>query len=86
MIHVYSRYYVGTRAQDSGTMFTFRNKTLEEAQFFAYIWKESDRIDTVAAKFLGDPQIWWKITDINEHIQDPWNITPGVGIRIPRNV
>lgn len=50
-----------------------------------YTWKETDRLDNVAAALLGDARLWWRILDINPIIQDPHDIRPGEQIRIPRN-
>lgn len=48
-----------------------------------YTWSAGDRPDLVAAKFLGDPQLWWQIFDINPEVFDPLNVPPGQVIRIP---
>ena len=48
-----------------------------------YEWVETDRLDTLASKFLGDSELWWQILDINPEIIDPMDITPGTKIRIP---
>jgi hypothetical protein len=53
-------------------------------EYVLYTWKSSDRIDRVAANFLGKPQYWWRIMDINPLVQDPHDIQPGEQIRIPR--
>lgn len=50
-----------------------------------YTWKQSDRLDRIAATFLADPQKWWRIMDANPTIQDPHDIRPGQQIRIPFN-
>lgn len=52
-------------------------------EFWLYTWKISDRLDRIAAKYLGDPLFWWKIMDANPIIQDPYDIRPGQQIRLP---
>jgi nucleoid-associated protein YgaU len=51
-----------------------------------YTWKESDRLDRIAAQFLGKPEYWWQIMDVNPIIQNAQDIRPGEQIRIPRRV
>jgi len=51
--------------------------------FFVYKWVETDRLDIIATKYLGNPFLWWEIMDINPEILDPFSITPGTQIRIP---
>lgn len=55
----------------------------ETTSFFFYTWLEGDRIDAVAYKFLGTPEDWWKIMDINPEIITPMFIQVGSSIRIP---
>ena len=52
-------------------------------QYFIYEWVEGDRLDILANRFLGEPQFWWQILDINPEINDPLTILPGTQIRIP---
>jgi LysM domain len=54
--------------------------------FVLYTWLQSDRLDRIAALFLGDPGKWWQIMDANPTIQDPYDIRPGQQIRIPNSV
>jgi hypothetical protein len=51
--------------------------------FFYYTWNSSDRIDLVALRLLGDPELWWQIMDINPEITNPLTILPGTLLRIP---
>lgn len=43
----------------------------------------SDRIDTIANAFYGDPTKWWKIGDANPEIMKWDKIPPGMILRIP---
>ncbi len=51
-----------------------------------YTWMQSDRLDRIAAKYLGDSRLWWRIMDANPLIQAVGDIKPGMQIRIPRRV
>lgn len=89
MIFLDSRYADGKlyKAQDSRTqkyqVSVFRIFPTDTASYFIYDWVETDRIDNVANKFLGSPNLWWRIMDFNPDIIDPFNIAPGKQIRIP---
>jgi hypothetical protein len=48
-----------------------------------YEWVETDRLDNIASKFLGESGLWWEIMDINPEIINPTEIKPGTQIRIP---
>lgn len=86
MIHTHSRYYTGVLTQENDVVFVHRRPPrAQQSQLYGYVWKDGDRMDLVAAEFLGDSYAWWRITDINPEIVDPWNIAPGTAIRIPKN-
>jgi hypothetical protein len=51
--------------------------------FFYYEWKETDRLDVVALRHLGQSNLWWQILDINPEIVDTMSVKPGTQIRIP---
>ena len=51
--------------------------------YFIYEWVSTDRLDTLASKFLGNPEMWWRILDINPEVIDPMLIAPGTQLRIP---
>ena len=61
----------------------FRRWPSYNAQFFIYEWVDGDRLDNISNKFLGDPDFWWQILDINPEIDNPFVIAPGTKIRIP---
>lgn len=89
MIFLDSRYADGNlfKAQDSRNrkyqVSVFRIYPSDITNYFLYDWVETDRIDNVANKFLGSPNLWWRIMDFNPDIIDPFNISPGTQIRIP---
>jgi nucleoid-associated protein YgaU len=53
-------------------------------KYIEYTWVFGDRIDYLASVYLGDPNLWWQIMDINPSIDDPMNISAGTKIRIPK--
>jgi len=53
------------------------------SKFYTYEWKDGDRLDNLANKFLGNSQFWWKIMDLNPEIINPTQITPGTLLRLP---
>jgi hypothetical protein len=55
-----------------------------QIKYIDYTWVAGDRMDYLAAVYLGDSRLWWRIMDINPTIEDPFNIPYGTVIRIPR--
>lgn len=60
-----------------------RNFPEDSQTFFYYTWAERDRVDALAQRFYGDPDMWWKIMDFNPEIMNPFDINVGVVLRIP---
>ena len=60
-----------------------REFPVDQSNFYYYVWKERDRIESVAARLLGDSNLWWRIMDYNPEVIDPINIVAGTPIRIP---
>ena len=52
--------------------------------YYWYEVTENDRIENISTKTLGKPEFWWQIMDINPEILNPFEITPGTQLRIPR--
>lgn len=50
----------------------------------SYVIVQGDRLDNLANRFLGDPQLYWMICDANSAV-DPDELTaePGYSIEIP---
>lgn len=90
MIYLDSRYSDGTifKAYDSRNksynLTVFRTFPSYSTDFFVYEWIETDRIEDIAVQFLGAPELWWQIMDINPEVIDPFNIPLGTQLRIPR--
>lgn len=53
------------------------------SRFRLYQVQAGDRWDDIALTVLGDPQLWWKIADINPELFDPRALRPGILIRLP---
>lgn len=91
MIFLDSRYVDGTlfKAWDSRQnkqeyhLTVFRTWPQYETNYFLYEWVETDRLDAIASKFLGNSELWWQILDINPEVIDPLEIQPGTQLRIP---
>jgi hypothetical protein len=90
MIYTSSRYATGTlfKAWDARknqwVTTVLRNYPKDVAVFYTYVWQERDRPENVAARTIGNSEMWWKIMDYNPEIIDPFNIPIGTTIRIPR--
>ena len=87
MIRADSRYVDGQLVvQQDHTVAVRRVFPEPSQQVVLYTWLQSDRLDRIAAMFLGDPGKWWQIMDVNPTVQDPYDIRPGQQIRIPNSV
>jgi hypothetical protein len=42
---------------------------------------QGDRLDNIAAKFLGDPGLFWRLCDSNRAMR-PWELTQSVGRKL----
>jgi nucleoid-associated protein YgaU len=87
MITSKSRYMTGRVVPQpkSSTVAVHRIFTETSDRYALYTWKSSDRIDRIAARYLGDPAQWWRILDANSSIQNVSDIRPGMQVRIPTN-
>lgn len=53
---------------------------------FTHTVAEGDRLDTLAARFYGEPTRYWVILDANPEPLNPFELlVPGRPIRIPKN-
>jgi nucleoid-associated protein YgaU len=86
-----SRYYgIGTATLDVPggdpvayvlRRFVPRPERLQTLQ--TYTVQQGDRLDNIAAKFLGDPTLFWRLCDANRAMR-PWDLTetPGTRLRV----
>lgn len=61
----------------------FRLSPQRPATFQYYRVQIGERLDTIAYKVLGRPDLWWVIADANPEIVYPDNLVTGSIIRIP---
>lgn len=45
---------------------------------------EGDRLDMLAERAYGDPELWWVLAEANPELDAPEPLTPGTTLRIPR--
>ena len=89
MIYLDSRYADGNvfkvwnSQKQQYDMTVFRQWPEYAQSYFIYEWVETDRLDNIATRFLGDPSQWWIIMDLNPEVIDPNSIEPGTQIRVP---
>jgi nucleoid-associated protein YgaU len=88
MISSRSRYVDGriVAQPEDGKVVAYRNFPPPPSDQVAYTWKQSDRLDRIAGRFLGSGDLWWKILDANPLLQGPGDLRPGMQIRIPSRV
>ena len=88
-IYLDSRYADGPlfKAKDTrspnNVVTVFRTFPVYSVSFSLYEVTEIDRIENIAVKFLGNPEMWWQIMDINPEILNPFEIPLGTLLRIP---
>lgn len=89
MIFADSRYATGkvykayTSKLNANSIVVARRFPVAKSAFYYYTWSEGDRAENVAANFLGDSNLWWRIMDFNPEIANPFSIAVGTSIRIP---
>ena len=89
MIYTDSRYADGqlVKTQDARksnySLAVFRETVSSSSEFYYYTWTVRDRMDLLAYRLLGSPDLWWKIMDFNPEIGNAFDIAPGTILRIP---
>lgn len=61
----------------------FRTFPTDSSTYALYQWRDDDRIDDLAAKFMGDASLWWRIMDFNPELLNPMDIPAGTVLRMP---
>jgi hypothetical protein len=90
MIYLDSRYadgvlFIAQEPKSSDYMLSvFRTFPTYNTSYYYYEVTENDRIEGIATKTLGRPHLWWQIMDINPEVLNPFSLTPGLQLRIPR--
>jgi hypothetical protein len=89
MFAITSRYYGIATAQletaDGRTIVYLRRRFVPSPERFALLQEhtvsEGDRMDNLAAQYLGDPEQFWRICDANGAIR-PEELTETIGRRL----
>jgi hypothetical protein len=86
-----SRYHgietVQLQAIDGHTVVYLKRRLLPPPEHFAllqeHVVTEGERLDTITAQYVGDPEQFWQICDANRAMQpDELTATPGRRLRI----
>jgi nucleoid-associated protein YgaU len=85
-----SRYFDGPLAQvqnkttDAYDIAVFRKFPAKyTATYIEHTWEEGDTLAGLAAKYLNNPELWWRIMEINAEVADPFSFLPGDIVRVP---
>jgi hypothetical protein len=85
-----SRYYglgTTTMATADGPVVYVKRRFVPQPERFQtiqqYSVQQGDRLDNIAAAYLGDPTLFWRVCDANRAMR-PWTLaeTPGTTLRI----
>ncbi len=84
-----SRYYSVKTAEfettDDKTIVYLKRRFLPQPERFVPIYEhavtEGDRLDNIAAKYVGDPEMFWQLCDANNAMR-PEELTETVGDKI----
>ena len=82
----YAAIATATWTRADGTMITYlRRRFVPPADSFTllqeHVVTQGERLDNIAAKYLGDPELFWQICDANNAIR-PEELTDAVGRRL----
>lgn len=66
----------------TGDKFAVR-KPEEATQYTIYVARQGDSFEKLASLYLGNPRLYWRIADINPHIEWPDRIPVGTSVRLP---
>ena len=89
MFGINSRYYTVERAEylapDGTRIVHLRRRFVPSPDRFDVLVEhavsEGERLDTVAAQYLGDPELFWRLCDANNAIR-PEELTETIGRRL----
>lgn len=65
--------------------FDFPNIDINQIATFSIRISDADRLDTLAARYFGQGELWWVIALLND-IDYSWNFASGQIIKIPVDV
>lgn len=78
-----SRYSAATETRNDSTKTIATPSTYSTANFFTIVAKGGDTFERLAAEHLNNPNMYWKLADINKHVSAVDFIPSGSVIRIP---
>ena len=84
MIQIHSRYRATQEIRNNNLNVVATYTKAPTTQFMAYISRDGDSFEKLAAKYLGGPIFFWRIAELNPHVPFPDQIPIGTRIRIPR--
>lgn len=77
---------VGPDGRARPTIALAENNSKPLFQFAWYTVKDGDRIDIIAARFLGEADLWWMLADYNPEWLYYDYLPPGTLLRIPNGL
>lgn len=78
-----NKYYAIWR--DPTTRNQFGPDILDGVETVDHIIQVGERFDILASRYYGDDEYWWVIALVNR-ISDPFSLTVGSKLRIPRDI
>lgn len=61
----------------------FDSELLKNEEFTNHFFRDGDRVDQLAFNYGNDATKWWLIMEVNELVQWPLSIVPGVELKVP---
>ena len=78
-----SRYTQSSETRNDETAYVADASTYRVGSYFTIVAEDGDSFEFLAARHLNNPQMYWKLADINTHVPFPDFIEAGTSIRIP---
>lgn len=60
-----------------------RRKTRISSRYATMVTTQGQTFQEIAAKWLGDPKLYWMVADLNPHVPYPDVIPMGTRLRVP---
>lgn len=84
MITTLSRYKAVIENRNGAGVVVATYKKDQIPNHFVYRAKDGDTFQSLSSRYLGAPNFYWKIAEINPQVHFPDTIPAGTLIRIPR--
>ena len=68
---------------DSDGRAVTKRKTRTSKRYATTVTIQGQTFHQIAAKWLGDPKLYWMVADLNPHVPYPDEIPMGTRIRVP---